>query len=201
MGHALAVTYAATYRDLVRSTAHLKPGTLKTRITGIMGAFKLCPLLAAEDIDGKARKFWGDHHRSKLADARAAASSNIATPAQVDNMVTLPEILRAARSLTHSSVKQSQDKVLLTLAALVPAKRADWARLRIVKSIAEVDDAEDALVVRPAWMTLGLNRYKTSKTYGRHVEDIDGEAFETVRDSLARSLELTCLYRAIARVE
>jgi hypothetical protein len=185
LGRALTSTYVATYRGLVHASSDLKPGTIKTRITGIMGAFKLCPALAEEDANGSAREFWSGHHRAKLADVRAAASSNLATPEQVKNMVTLPQILKAARSLTHATLKQSQDKVLLMIAALVPAKRADWARLRIVKSLAAVEDTENALLVKPGEMKLVLNMYKTCRTYGRHVEDIDGEAAETIRASLA----------------
>lgn len=184
LGHALARDYEATYRALKRASSALLPSTLKTRITGIMAAFNLCEGLRQDDRTGSARKFWGGIHRDMLATARAAAQANVATPAQIRNMVTLEEILTAARSLTHETVKQSQDKVLLTLAALVPAKRADWARLRIVKSTKAVRADENGLAVTPKSTVLVLNKYKTARTYGQHVEEILGEAADVIRVSL-----------------
>ena len=185
IGQALTRAYKATYAKLVQATSSLKPGTLKTRITGIMGAFKLCPALVQADSDGAARDFWSDLHKIKLSEVRAEASSNLASPAQIKNMVELKHILKAARSLTHATMRQSQDKVLLTIAALVPAKRADWARLRIVKNLAAVTDNENAVIVKPSEVQLVLNKYKTKRTYGRHLEEIEGEAADAIRDSLA----------------
>lgn len=130
-----------------------KPVTLKTRmrITGIMGTFRRCEELQQDDKDGLARRFWGNIHRGMLEDQKLSAQNNTITPrpAQIKNVVPLEEILAAARTLDHWSLKQSQDKVLLTIAALVPAKRADWGCLRIVASIEDVQADENGLVVAP----------------------------------------------------
>ena len=185
LGHALVRDCQTTFEALKHASSNLKPITLKNRITGIMGAFKMCDALKMEDTEDSAWKFWDEIHRDMLAAARVSAQTNIASPSQIDNMVTLEQILAAARSLTHDTVKQSQDKVLMTLAALVPAKRADWARLRIVDLQDAVDKDENGLVVSPTAMTLVLNVYKTARAYGRHVEEINGEPADVIRTSLA----------------
>ena len=185
-GRALARDHKRTHRALVNACANLKPSTLKTRITGIVSAFKLCDALAAMDVDGKARAFWQSVHHEELRAADSRAKSNVVTPEQTANMVTLKQILAAARSLTHDTLEQSQDKVLLTVAALVPAKRADWARLRVVASPADVRDTENGIAVAPNRVVLVLNTYKTSRKYGRHEETIEGEAADVIRASLKR---------------
>lgn len=185
IGQALTRDYRATFRDLLTCSKDLSAGTIKTRITGIVGSFKLCKSLADEDASGAAREFWKEHHDTHLSSVRAAAASNFATEAQTKNMVKLTKVLKTARSMSHHSLKQSLDKVLLTIAALVPAKRADWGRLRIVQSSSDATDDENALVVTPSSVTLILNRYKTFKAYGKHVEEIIGEAADEIRNSLA----------------
>jgi hypothetical protein len=83
---------------------------------------------------------------------------------------------------------------LLTIAALVPAKRADWGCLRIVASIEDVQADENGLVVAPESTVLVLNQYKTAIAYGQHVEEISsGEAVDVICASLAAHPR-TCLF-------
>ena len=184
LGHALVRDREATFKGLERICE--KPITLKTRITGIMGTFKRCEHLQKHDEDGSARKFWGDIHLRMLDSQNQSARCNLATPKQLENTVKLEDVLAAARTLDHWCLKQSQDKVLLTIAALVPAKRADWGCLRIVQSIEDVGPDENALVVTSESIVLVLNRYKTAHAYGQHVEEIGSyEAVGVIRASLA----------------
>ena len=173
-----------TYGALVDAASTLAPSTQKTRITGIVAAFKLCGALSAADSDGDARAFWDGLHKEHLQAAAQRAKSNVVTSTQVENMVTLGQILRAARSLSHDKLVQSQDKVLLTVAALVPAKRADWASLRVTRSPEDVQPHENGIAVRSKRVVLVLNRYKTARAYGRHEEEIEGEAADVIRASL-----------------
>ena len=192
LGHALVQDCEATFKGLERICE--KPTTLKNRITGIMGTFKRCEHLQQDDGDGLARKFWGDIHLGMLESQKQRARFNLATPKQLENTVELDAILAAARTLDHWCLKQSQDKVLLTIAALVPAKRADWGCLRFVNSVEDVDPDENALVVTSERIVLVLNKYKTASAYGRHVEEIESaEVAGVIRTSLATHPR-TCLF-------
>lgn len=173
-----------TYRALVGADSALAERTRTTRITGIVAAFNLCGALSAGDSGGQARAFWDELHREHQAAASQRAKSNVVSSTQVENMVTLGQILRAARSLTHDTLVQSQDKVLLTVAALVPAKRADWGRLRVTRSPEDVQPHENGIAVRSKRVVLVLTKYKTARTYGRHEEEIEGEAADVIRASL-----------------
>jgi hypothetical protein len=185
LGHALVSDHKRTFEALKCAHAHLKEKSLLTRISGVMGTFKVSEQLQQVDDNGLAREFWGGILKDMREKERLRAQDNTITPEQLKNSVPLEEVLAAARTLDHWSLKQSQDKVLLSLAALVPAKRADWGGLRIVAALEDAQADENALVVTSESIVLVLNKYKTAKDYGQYVEEISGEAADVIRTSLA----------------
>ena len=168
----------------LRST-YLNINTLKTAVTAVVAVFKFNPAFAAKH--GRAMRLWQDHSRKLGQEALRGRKNNVATDEEVHRMVPVQALAEAAAGLEHTTESISQDKVLLTIAAHAPAKRADLGALRIVLALTSAHGKENYIVV-PAdptkLTTLVLSNYKTGKNYGRHVELLSRVISDEVRQSI-----------------
>ena len=165
--------------------AYFKNNTLKAAVTAVVAAFNHNPAFA--DKHGRAMRLWQDHGRKVSQEALRASKNNVATDEEVKRMVPKQVLAEAAAKLGHTTESVSQDKVLLTIVAHAPAKRSDMGALRIVCDLSSTHGTGNYIVV-PAdsakLTTLVLNRYKTDKYYGRHVELLPQIISDEVRKSI-----------------
>ena len=135
--------------------------------------------------DIHTRAFWDRSFRMADRDARLDKANNRATKREIDSMPNLTHLREVACALAEgadSTYKRSLERLWMLIAARVPAKRGDWGVLRIIH---EDDDGTDNYVILPqeGHATLVLNRYKTSKKYGRFMEDLPDDVTDAMRSS------------------
>jgi hypothetical protein len=124
-------------------------------------------------------------HQSSTSD-REAIPTDLSRPHSM-RMVPLRVLSNAAAKLTHATEYESQDKVMLSMAARVPAKGADLGALRVVASMPDTACHGNFLVVpihNKDTATLVLDKYRTNKAYGRHIEELPGQVAKDIHESL-----------------
>lgn len=160
---------------------HAKESSLKQVLTVLCSVVKACPHMCSP----RAAVRWNAHHAAYLRIVEAQRKNNVVTSEEAAKLVDLDVIRRAASTLTHGDMQSSQDKVLLTIAGHVPAKRADLGEVRVVRSMAAVAEGENAIVVPAAGpLTFVFQTYKTASKYGKHVEEVPEGVGKEIRESL-----------------
>jgi hypothetical protein len=104
-------------------------------------------------------------------------------------MASLDLLAAAASKLSHATLTESQDKVMLCMAAHVPAKRADLGALRIVSEMPSMMQEGNYIVLPPESSdsaTLVMDHYMLQRLYGRHVERLPIQVAQVMHESIAR---------------
>lgn len=165
--------------------AYPNANTLNNMITAVRSVFKHNPKFA--DEHGRALRVWKEHGRKDCAAVQSARNDNRATTDDVERMVPLQKVADAAARCSHSSASESQDKVLLSIAAHSPARRADLGIVHIVDKLSATRGKGNYIVV-PAGTTRGttlvLNDCKTHNFCERIVEPLHKIISDAVRDSV-----------------
>ena len=80
-----------------------------------------------------------------------------------------PDVLKLRERLaaTATNLWAFQDYVILCLYTYLPPMRADYAPMVLVRDMADVPEAANALVIEPTKMTFVFQEYKTAHKYGR----------------------------------
>ena len=116
---------------------------------------------------------------------RERRENNVITPEELQRMLPLSDLAAAAKRATHATRTESQHKILLTIAAHVWPKRADWAvRIASPKYVPAV--GENVLFLSETIAKLHLASYKTSRAYGVYEEELPRVVAEVIRDSVRR---------------
>jgi hypothetical protein len=135
------------------------------------------------EVDSAARKNRHCHTRQESCTSQ--------TTQPTDRMAPLKVLAKAASELTHATAPDSQDKILLAMAAHMPTKRADLGALRIVYSMPRISQQGNFIVLSSCSQstdsaTLVMDHYRTSQLYGRHVERLPAQVSKLVHESLAK---------------
>jgi hypothetical protein len=155
--------------------------TLQSYATAALAAFKHCNRLNDEN----ARDVWASLHREVSARIADQAKDNRLTPALLATMPDLDQLRTKAEECPKSSLKESRERVWLFIAARVPAKRADYGQMQVVKRADKLKPAQNGIVVNNNDVTLVLQDFKTANTYHKHVEELPKAVADEVRTSLA----------------
>jgi hypothetical protein len=75
-------------------------------------------------------------------------------------MPDLDKLRAKAKACPNRTLKESRERVWLFIAADVPAKRADWGQIRVVKRADKLKPAQNGIVVSNSDVTLILQAYK-----------------------------------------
>jgi hypothetical protein len=116
-------------RSAIEATHAAVNGRL-SNVTAAVEALKAAPV----SMRGRstALERWRELQREYGEQKRILGEENRVSPEDLANMVPLELIATVAAGLTHETYVQSRDKVILTIAAHVFAKRAEWGTLRLV---------------------------------------------------------------------
>jgi hypothetical protein len=170
-------------RDAIDKKHH-KASAALFQITSAVAALKLFD----SSVRGSAAALqkWRDLQEEYAAIKWEEEQNNRISAEDIENMVPLEDVARAAAALTHSKYTESRDKVILTICAHVFAKRSEWGTLRIVKREQALAPGDNGMVVNARLCRLVLDNYKTHKTYGRYTEDMPAVVEAVIRESLRK---------------
>ena len=180
-------------RDAIEKK-HQKASAALFQVTAAVAALKVYPPGTRGCI--AALQKWRDLQEEYAAIKWEEDQDNRISADDMANMVPLEAVARAAATLTHLKYTESRDKLILTLAAHVYAKRSEWGTLRVVKREQSLVAGENGMVVNARICRLVLDDFKTRRTYGRYTEDMPAVVAHEIRDSLKRYPRTYLIQRA-----
>lgn len=200
------VTHAIVKQpDLLRRGIEQRWASVHTRVDRISSC--LSALKYDTNLGTAAtREFWKEALRPAV---RAVTDKNMDNVLTEREAASMPDFDRMRDAVTRlraagpiQDLKQSLEHLWLLIALCVPAKRADYGAVAVVSRRAKVPRAQNAVVVpkrSDAAVTLVLNTYKTSGTYGTHEEELADEVGAAIRESLAMHPRKTLFVNALGR--
>lgn len=164
---------------------HPTPAGSLFKVTAAVVALKAC-LSHAPACTASALQSWEDL-QSQLNSARnELAQDNRMSTEDTANMVPLEDVAHKAAALAHTSYAESRDKVILTIAAHVFAKRAEWGTVRVVSDVSQLGAKENGMLLTPTTCKLILSDFKTVSSFGRYEEDMPTIVGDVIRESMKR---------------
>lgn len=163
---------------------HTTPSAALFKVTAAVVALKAC--LPNMPACAPALKKWQEWQRSLNNAKKHLEQDNRMSLDDAANMIPLEDIAQKAATLTHASYAESRDKLILTIAAHVFAKRAEWGTVRVVSNASQLSGKENGMVLGPKTCKLIMQDYKTVSTFGRYEEDMPAIVCQEVRTSLKK---------------
>jgi hypothetical protein len=197
-GRTSLVQSIANDTDGMRRCLRSKVRVLSTYVTlnyGIIALFKHAP----GHVPGghEVQAFWRIEQRDAHAALKVQNKHNVVAPDKRNKEFVLSELdepIAKARadvsrggpsSRSTAPWTENQQLLWLVIAKNVPPHRRDYGAMRIVRTLREVIDGENAMVVpRSGAATLVLGNYKTVKHYKRFEQRMPAEVSDEIRRSL-----------------
>jgi hypothetical protein len=160
-----------------------KASTLESLGTTVMSLYAHSPSFAKRHKSAHAT--WRAFMSAASHLEQEARDDNRATPEQRARTPRMEDIRAAMARLKKGGLrnaKESQQHLLLSMCVDIPPKRLDFGSLMIVRKKGQPGNY---LHMRGDGVTLVMQEYKTSKTYGKYEEELPGSMVSDIRASLA----------------
>lgn len=167
--------------------------TRKNMLTPLLSLFRVNPSLLKDEIGQKSKEEWKNYHDDMSALQTVKIKKNKMPEKYKEKYTSMEEIELKLRELRkgdpHTTLRDSQRFMLLTLLTDIKPKRSDLGSIRIYKDKDPNKKDENYIVLRekatePTYLV--LNNYKTKKFYGRVEEDLATDTVKVLKQSLRR---------------